>query len=173
MNRFWELFGEAHPLVHIDAGLNSLATLLLVIGYILIRRGKVAAHKRVMLSAFATSAVFLACYLYYHFGLRLQTPFPATGLVKYFYWALLASHVLLAMAVPFLAIRTILFGLRSQGEWLPRRLRAAEAIERADYVERCRQRHIRLAKWTFPIWMYVSITGVLVYVMLYYVGPCL
>jgi uncharacterized membrane protein YozB (DUF420 family) len=173
VNRFWELFSAAHPLVHIDAALNSLATLLLVIGYVLIKRGNIEGHKRAMFAALATSAVFLACYLTYHLALGRETKFPLSGVVRTFYLALLASHVILAMTVPFLAIATIIQGMRSQASWLPGHVRAATEAERAEYVAKCRRRHVGLAKVAFPIWMYVSITGVLVYVMLYYVGPSL
>lgn len=171
MNQFWALFSAAHPLVHIDAGLNTVATILLVVGYRLIKRGRVEAHRRTMTAAFLTSAAFLACYLTYHFIVGKQTSFPGSGGLKTFYLLLLASHILLAMSVPFLAITTIVFGMRSQGEWLPRRFRYSDSPGRNDYIAQCRLRHIRLAKVTFPVWIYVSITGVLVYVLLYYVGP--
>jgi uncharacterized membrane protein YozB (DUF420 family) len=162
-----------HPLVHVNASLNTLAAVLLVCGYVVVKRGNIEAHKRFMLAAFATSTLFLACYLYYHAVLKLQTPFPGSGPLKWFYLTLLATHVLLAATVPFLAIAAILQGFRSQGEWLPRHVRTAEPETRATYIELCRRRHIGLAKWTFPIWMYVSVTGVLVYAMLYHVAPAI
>src|SRR5690606_2426917 len=135
--------------------LNTLAAVLLVLGYLAVKRGQVETHKRFMLAAFAASTLFLACYLYYHLVLQRQTSFPGSGPLKYFYLAILATHVLLAATVPFLAIASILQGFRSQGEWLPRHVRAAEPDNRATYIELCRRRHIGLAKWTFPIWMYV------------------
>lgn len=158
----------AHPLVHVNASLNSLATVLLVVGLLLIKRGNEAAHKRVMLSAFAVSTAFLACYLYYH-SLKLTTPFEGLGLARtFYYYLLLPTHVILAMTVPPLALATIVLGLRSQGQWLPAKLREASDIERQEYSTRCRTLHRRWARITFPIWLYVSITGVLVYLMLYH-----
>ena len=133
----------AHPLVHVNASLNSLATVLLVIGLYLIKRGRVDAHKRVMLSAFAVSIAFLVCYVWYHLQVG-RVEFTHPGPVRYVYYAILISHILLAITVPFLAIGTIYLGLADK-----------------------RKGHMRLAKWTFPIWLYVSVTGVIVYVMLY------
>ncbi len=141
-------------LPHVNAGLNALAAILLVVGYVLIKRGLETAHKRTMLACFGVSVVFLVCYLAYHELLRQQTgghgrPFVATNqAVRYFYYTILISHVVLAAAVPFLALATIYYGLRDN-----------------------RPRHIKLARWTFPIWLYVSITGVVIYVMLYHVAP--
>ena len=161
----------AHPIVHVNASLNTLATILLVVGFVLIKRRHEVAHKRVMLSALVVSILFLACYLYYHFVERLQTPFEGEGAVRYVYFAILISHVLLAITVPPLALVTILFGLRAHGEWLPKRLQAAAEDERLEYAKQYRTRHRRWARVTFPIWLYVSITGVLVYLMLYHLWP--
>jgi uncharacterized membrane protein YozB (DUF420 family) len=139
-------------LPHLNASLNALATVLLLVGWRLIRQRREMAHRRVMMSAFAVSTVFLGSYLLYHFGVRggASTPFPAypPALVRYFYFAILISHILLAMAVPLLAVATIYLGLRG-----------------------LRSSHRRLARWTFPIWLYVSVTGVVVYVMLYQLFP--
>lgn len=134
----------------INAGLNGFATLLLLAGYVLIRRGKVEAHKRTMLTAFATSIVFLVCYLTYHGALQHYTgaghrEFAGQGTIKTIYRTILLTHVVLAAAVPVLASITIYRGLK------------------ADWV-----RHRRLAKITFPIWLYVSVTGVIIYWMLYH-----
>jgi putative membrane protein len=132
-----------------DATLNAVAAVLLVIGYALIKQGREVAHKRVMLSAFAVSCVFLACYLTYHIGGRLagrsEVRFAHGPPVQYVYFTILISHVLLAFTVPVLAIATIWLGLKDR-----------------------RQTHRRLAWWTFPIWLYVSVTGVVIYVMLYH-----
>ena len=132
-----------------DATLNAVAAVLLVIGYRLIKQGREQAHKRVMLSAFAVSTVFLACYLTYHIGARLsgrgELRFAGPPPINYVYYAILISHVLLAFTVPVLAITTIWLGLKDR-----------------------RQAHRRLAWWTFPIWLYVSVTGVVIYVMLYH-----
>ena len=137
-------------LPHVNATLNALAGVLLVVGYVLIRKGNERAHRNVMLSCFAVSVVFLLCYLSYH-----QLLFAATGergkpfkydvlAVRYVYYAILVSHVVLAATVPILAGLTIYLGLRDR-----------------------RVAHRRIARWTFPIWLYVSVTGVLVYWMLY------
>jgi uncharacterized membrane protein YozB (DUF420 family) len=139
-----------HWLPHIDATLNGIATVLLVTGYTLIRRGKVDAHRRAMLACFGVSVLFLTCYLIYHFN-EPSKPFPKTGYpawMRYGYYVLLGTHVILAAIVPFLAIRTIYLGLRDR-----------------------RVEHRRLARWTFPIWLYVSVTGVAVYIILYWLCP--
>lgn len=131
----------------INAALNGTAAVLLALGYVLIRRRREAAHRRVMLTAFAMSVLFLACYLVYHYhvgSVRFQGP-PG---VRRFYLGMLLSHVVLAAAVPFLALATIYLGLNDR--------RAA---------------HRRLARWTLPIWLYVSLTGVAIYVMLYHLYP--
>ena len=134
----------AHPLVHVNATLNATAFLLLIAGYVLIKRGRELAHKRVMLSAFAVSVAFLICYLIYH-AMAGSTPYQGQGISRAIYFTILISHIILAAAVPPLAIATIYFGLRD-----------------------ARASHRKLARWTFPIWLYVSITGVVVYVMLYW-----
>lgn len=137
----------AHPLAHINALLNATATVLLVVGYVLIKQRRETAHKRTMLTAFGVSVLFLISYLAYHvWPVGAQaTPFPGPRSVKLgVYLPLLISHILLAMVVPPLAAVTIYLGLRDK-----------------------RERHRRLARWTFPIWLYVSVTGVLVYLMLY------
>jgi len=125
--------------------------LLLVIGYVQIKRRQEAAHKWTMLACFGVSAVFLACYLTYHFNIpggSKRFPSYPPALVRYGYYALLLSHVLLAAAVPFLAVITIWLGLANR-----------------------RVAHRKIAWWTFPIWLYVSITGVLVYLLLYQLYP--
>ena len=137
-------------LPHINALLNLLSVCLLVFGYWLIRHGREQAHKRTMLSCFGVSVLFFICYLTYHQLLFATTgergkAFEYPGLaVRYFYYAILVSHVILAAIVPFLAVGTIWFGLKDR-----------------------RRQHRRLARWTFPIWLYVSVTGVVVYLMLY------
>ncbi|MFP6769406.1 MAG: DUF420 domain-containing protein [Planctomycetaceae bacterium] len=134
----------------VNAGLNTLALLLLVGGWVLIRRGHRDAHRRTMLVAFATSIVFLACYLVYHAARHhytgaAQMRFAGTGAIRIVYFTILISHVFLAAVVPVLAIVTIRRGLRQQWE-----------------------SHRRIAKVTFPIWVYVSLTGVIIYLMLYH-----
>lgn len=160
------LFLAAHSIVHVNASLNAIATVLLVIGFYLIKTGRVEAHKRTMLSAFAVSAAFLACYVWYHVQER-HVEFTHPGTVRYVYYTILASHVVLAISVPFLAVRQIYLGFRALGCCPPP---GSEAEQRADAAT-YREKHIRLARWTFPIWLYVSITGVIVYVMLYHLWP--
>src|SRR3954462_554836 len=125
---------------HLNASLNGLATVLLVIGLGLIKAKREAAHKWVMLGCFGVSIVFLGCYLYYHFAVKhgVSTAFPsyAPDGIRYGYYGMLLSHILLAMAVPVLAIMTIYYGLKDD-----------------------RPKHLRWAKVTFPIWLYVSVTG--------------
>jgi uncharacterized membrane protein YozB (DUF420 family) len=136
---------------HFNASLNALATALLVLGYALIRRRQERAHKWTMLACFAVSVVFLASYVTYHYQLEgVSKSFPSypPPAVRAGYYAILISHVILAAAVPFLAAATIYTGLSDR-----------------------RLAHRRLAKWTFPIWLYVSVTGVIVYLMLYQLYP--
>jgi uncharacterized membrane protein YozB (DUF420 family) len=137
----------AHPLVTVNAALNATATVLLVAGYLLIKRRREIAHRNAMLAAFAVSMAFLACYLVYHIGVMQgkSTPFTGTGPVRSVYFVILISHIILAAAVPFLAAANIYLGLADK-----------------------RRAHRRLARWTFPIWLYVSITGVVIYWMLYH-----
>ena len=130
-----------------NALLNSLATILLVLGYVLIKQGREQAHKAAMLAAFCTSVVFLVCYLVYH-AQAGSVRFEGPAGVRVLYLTILVSHIILAAAVPVLAIITIYWGLTNR--------RAA---------------HRRIARWTLPIWLYVSITGVVIYVMLYHLYP--
>lgn len=127
----------------LNASLNATSGLLLLAGYIAIRKKKVAIHRRLMLSACLCSLLFLSCYLYYHFHAG-TTRFSGTGWSRPLYFSILTSHTILAVTVLPLAIITVTRGLRNQVE-----------------------RHRRIARWTFPIWMYVSVTGVLVYFFLY------
>jgi len=140
----------AENLPHINATLNALAAVLLVVGYVLIKNRREKAHQWTMLACFGVSVLFLVCYLTYHAMIGGGKKFPAyppTG-VRYTYYAVLLTHIVLAAAVPFLAVATIYFGLSDR-----------------------RSAHRKLARWTFPIWLYVSITGVVVYVMLYQLYP--
>jgi putative membrane protein len=157
------LAAGAHPLVHLNAALNLLATLLLALGLWQIKRRREAAHGRIMIAALATSAAFLTSYLTYHFMVG-RVEFTHQGAVRYAYYAILLSHVLLAFSVPFLAIAAALFGSRAVG-W--GRAAALSPPERA----LSRAKHIRVVRWAYPIWMYVSVTGVVVYAMLYHLWP--
>ncbi|MGH9657453.1 MAG: DUF420 domain-containing protein [Bryobacteraceae bacterium] len=127
----------------VNAALNTTAATLLVVGYVLIRRGRREAHKKAMLAAFAASTLFLACYLVYHFQVG-SVPFAGTGAIRTVYLSILFTHTLLAAAVPVLAILTLSRALRGRFD-----------------------AHRRIARWTLPIWLYVSVTGVVVYWMLY------
>ena len=134
----------------VNAVLNGSATVLLLVGFALIKSGRRDAHKRVMLTAFGVSVVFLACYLTYHFSLRYYTgssskPFPQSHPARPLYLGILLTHVVLAVTVPVLAIITIVRAYKQQWE-----------------------KHRRIAKFTFPIWLYVSVTGVIIYYMLYH-----
>jgi len=134
----------------LNATLNGVAAVLLVGGLIAIKRGARDAHKRWMVAAFAASAAFLACYLYYHLAVArgVHTTFNGGGWTKPAYYVLLLSHTILAVVNLPMVLRTF---------WLAHRERWAD--------------HRRWAKWTFPIWLYVSVTGVLVYVVLYHLNP--
>jgi len=132
-----------HDLPAVNATLNATAAVLLVCGYILIRRRQKQAHKRVMLAAFVTSGVFLACYLIYHWQVG-SVHFPHTGALRTVYLPILTTHTALAATVRVLAIITLSRGLSGRFD-----------------------KHRAIARWTLPIWLYVSVTGVVVYLMLY------
>jgi uncharacterized membrane protein YozB (DUF420 family) len=153
----------AHPLVHLNAALNSVATILLVVGLRRIRRRREEAHGRTMLIALVVSATFLASYVTYH-TIAGSVRFTHPGPVRYVYYAVLLSHVLLACAVPLLALAAALFGIRALG-WGPAAGLPADARAGA------RAKHLRIVRWAFPIWLYVSVTGVVVYAMLYHLWP--
>ena len=127
----------------INATLNAVSGIFLLIGYVLIRRGQINAHRNAMLAAFGSSTLFLISYLIYHANVGSR-PFTGQGPIRIVYFAILISHVILATAILPMAISTLSRGLRGK------------------YPE-----HKRIAKRTFPIWMYVSVTGVIVYLMLY------
>ena len=131
-------------LATLNACLQRPAAVLMVLGFIAIKNKQTVRHKKLMISAFVASSLFLTSYLT-RIVLFGSTPFGGEGALRYFYFALLVSHVLLAMAVAPMVISALVFGLR------------------ANYP-----RHRRLAKVTFPIWTYVSVTGVFVYMMLYH-----
>lgn len=141
----------AAALPAVNAGLNALAGIMLLVGYALIKRGHRTAHARTMIAAFVTSIVFLGCYLAYHYALHEYTGesgkrFGHSGtILAVIYLSILLTHVLLAAAVPILASITL------YRAW------------RQDWV-----RHRKIAVVTFPIWVYVSVTGVIIYVMLYH-----
>lgn len=134
---------EVTDLPTVNAVLNGVAAVLLAIGYLHIRARRIEAHRLTMLAAFACSVLFLASYLFYHYKVG-SVRFPGTGTVRTVYLAILATHTVLAATVPFLSIATLTQAFRRR---FPR--------------------HRAIARWTLPIWLYVSVTGVVVYWMLY------
>jgi len=127
----------------LNASLNGLSAILLAAGYVAIRKRRIAAHKSFMISAFAVSCIFLVSYLVYHYRVR-HVVFQGQGWVRPFYFILLGTHTVLAVVI----VPMILITLRRA--WL----------EKFD-------RHMIIARWTLPLWMYVSVTGVIVYLMVY------
>jgi uncharacterized membrane protein YozB (DUF420 family) len=133
----------------INATLNGASAVLLFVGHGFIKRGRMATHRTLMLGAFATSSLFLTSYLYYHFSLYLQgqsasVHFQGQGWSRPVYFTILISHTILAAAIVPLAIVTLSRALRRRYD-----------------------RHRVIARWTYPMWMYVSVTGVVIYFMLY------
>lgn len=131
----------------LNACLNACAAILLVLGFVNIKRGNKETHRRYMLSAFGMSVLFLTSYVIYHLNV-LSVPFTHPGPVRYVYFTILITHIILAAAVPFLAVGSLFLASKMKFET-----------------------HKKLSRWTFPIWMYVSVTGVLVYLMLYHLFP--
>ena len=127
----------------LNATLNGISAVLLTAGYVLIRRGRADLHKRCMLAALTTSAFFLISYVVYHLNTGSR-PFPGQGPIRLVYFAILITHVILAAAILPLALTTAARGLLAQYD-----------------------RHVRSARWTLPFWLYVSVTGVVIYLMLY------
>ena len=135
---------EIGTLPSVNAALNATSGVLLLVGYRFIRHGRTDAHRSCMLAAFAVSSLFLASYLFYHYHAGSK-PFMGQGWVRPVYFTILISHIILAAAIVPLALVTLYRGLQGRFE-----------------------RHRRIARWTFPIWLYVSVTGVVVYWMLYH-----
>ena len=133
-----------HPLATTNAVLNSVAALLLVVGWVAILRGNWRAHRAAMVAAFATSAVFLVCYVVYHW-LEGSRKYAGPESLRSVYYVILVTHVLLAVTVPVLAVR--MFFLAWKGRW---------------------EAHRRLGRVAMPIWLYVSVTGAVIYLMLYH-----
>jgi uncharacterized membrane protein YozB (DUF420 family) len=135
-----------HDLPAVNATLNAISGVLLLVAYALIRARRIEQHRKVMIAAFVTSSLFLASYLVYHAQVG-SVRFTRQGPVRPLYFTILITHVTLAAAVLPMAIVTLSRGLKAR------------------YPQ-----HRRIARWTFPIWLYVSVTGVLVYVLLYQPG---
>jgi putative membrane protein len=127
----------------LNATLNGVSAVLLATGRVLISRRRIALHRACMIAAFVTSSIFLVSYLYYHAHVG-SVRFPGYGWARPLYFMILISHTVLAVAVVPLVLLSLNYGLRSRFD-----------------------RHRRISRWTFPIWLYVSITGVVVYIMLY------
>ena len=128
----------------VNATLNATAAVLLVWGFVLIRRKRIDQHRRVMKTAFATSCLFLVCYVIYHLQVG-SVKFQHTGAIRVVYFSILITHTALAATVPVLATITLRRGLAARYD-----------------------KHRKIARWTLPIWLYVSVTGVVVYAMLYH-----
>lgn len=133
-----------HDLPPINATLNGLSTVFILCGWFFIKTDRKQQHIISMCCALATSTLFLACYLTYHFLVKAVTKFPDIGLIQKFYYVLLGSHVILAFITLPLVILTLIPAFRARYD-----------------------KHRRIARWTLPVWLYVSVTGVLVYMMLY------
>lgn len=127
----------------LNATLNAAAAALLATGYVFILRRRTAAHRACMIGAFVASTLFLCSYVVYHANAGSKA-FQGTGAIRAVYFAILATHVVLASAIVPMAIVTLARALRGRFD-----------------------RHVRLARWTLPLWLYVSITGVVIYLMLY------
>lgn len=138
-------WSEALP--HVNAFLNAVAATLLVSGYVAIRQGRKEQHARLMLSAFVVSVLFLVSYLIYHWQAG-HVRYEGQGVIRIAYLTILFSHIVLAATVPFLALTTLYFAFQEKFD-----------------------RHRRWARVTLPIWLYVSVTGVIVYLMLYVLTP--
>ncbi len=132
-----------YDLPALNASLNALAATCLLVGYVLIRRGNRGAHRNAMVAALAFSAAFLASYLVYHYHVGSR-PFTGQGVVRTVYFVILITHVILAIVIVPLVLVTVSRALSARFD-----------------------QHRRIARWTWPLWMYVSITGVIVYLMLY------
>jgi uncharacterized membrane protein YozB (DUF420 family) len=140
---------SASDLPAVNAVLNGVATVLLTCGFVFIKRGRMIAHRNCMISAFVVSCVFLVTYVTHKILVKgVHTPFGGEGIIRPVYYAMLLSHVVLAMAIVPLALVTMSRALRARFD-----------------------QHKRIARWTWPVWMYVSVTGVMIYLLLYQIYP--
>lgn len=137
-----------HIFPALNASLNASAALLMTVGYVGIRTKRVALHRACMIAAVAVSTVFLICYVTYHIRKGEPTRFGGIGAIRTVYFTMLISHIVLAVAIVPLVLRTVYLGIKGR-----------------------REQHRRWARWTFPLWYYVSVTGVLVYYFLYHGWP--
>ena len=132
----------------LNATLNGISAVLMTFGFGFIKAKKVSAHRACMLSAFVVSTVFLACYITYHIQTGARTPFGGQGIIRTVYFTMLISHIFLAIVIVPLVLVTLRHALKGNFD-----------------------KHRRIARWTFPLWYYVSVTGVLVYFFLYQWWP--
>ena len=132
----------------VNASLNATSAVFLTLGFIFIKRGRRTAHRNCMVAALVTTALFLTCYLTYHFSVRAMTKFTGEGWVRPVYITILITHVILAITIVPLVAMTVSRAVKQRFEL-----------------------HKKIARWTWPLWMYVSVTGVIVYVMLYHLYP--
>ncbi len=128
----------------VNATLNTISAVLLTVGLLMIRRRRIVAHRNCMIAAFVVSGLFLTSYLIYHYHAG-STPFEGSGWIRSVYFAVLIPHIILASLILPLALITLYFALRKRFT-----------------------KHRRIARWTLPIWLYVSVTGIIVYWMLYH-----
>jgi putative membrane protein len=132
----------------INASLNALCTVFLILGFVFIKQGKREAHQKCMVAALITSAVFLSCYLYYHFNTQVVTKFVNPDWFRPIYLTMLLTHVVLAVVIVPMILMTFSRAVKQNFEL-----------------------HKKIARWTWPLWMYVSVTGVLIYLLLYQIFP--
>ena len=138
-----------HDIPTLNATLNGIATILISVGFVLIKRGRIAEHRKVMTAAMVVSGTFLIGYVTHKALIRgVHTPFGGEGIIRTLYYMMLISHIILAISIAYLVPRTFLFAIKGEID-----------------------RHRAWARWTFPIWFYVSVTGVLVYFSLYHWWP--
>ena len=151
MDAFFAAIGlDPHRLPAVNAALNATCTVLLILAYAAIRSRRVRLHQGLMIAAFLTSVVFLSSYLYFHFVVKggKPTEFTTEGWPRRIYLIILMTHMILAAVVFFVAPITLVLGFNAYNN-----------------------RHKQIARWTLPVWLYVSVTGVIVYWMLYHLYP--
>jgi len=137
-----------HDLPAVNASLNALSAVFLTLGYVFIKQQKKTAHRNCMVAAFITSAIFLTCYLVYHLNVKIVTKFTGEGWVRPVYFFILITHIILAIVIVPLILMTLHRAVKQRFEL-----------------------HRKIARITWPLWMYVSVTGVVVYLMLYQLYP--
>ena len=138
---------ELSGLPTLNAALNATSAVFLLVGHRFIKKGNMGAHRRCMISAIVVSILFLISYIVYHFQVG-SVPFQGQGWIRLVYFSILISHTILAITIVPLALITLRRALKEQFG-----------------------KHVRIARWTYPIWLYVSVTGVIVYLMLYHLFP--